>query len=137
MTIFGNIASLWLRCSELSISALVHVTYAASILTSAILIDACEFLSSGSFRHTATTNALNEAIEEFTKIENDSNISLESGVEALLANNNLFSGHEDAPIVLVHGIFGFGKGVSIYEQLFTHMFVNVRIQITTNFPFRI
>jgi hypothetical protein len=118
MAIFGKFTSLMLQCSELSISALMHVAYAASILTTAILNDVCEFLSSGSFRHTATSKVVNEAIEGITNIETDQSIALESGVEALLANNSLFTGHEDAPIVLVHGIFGFGKGVSAHPRLF-------------------
>lgn len=110
MSRLGDLISVVLRCTELSISALVHLTYGASILFSAMIADACELLSSGSFSISATATALEEAIGAKTNPHTEPTLTLENGVEAVHASAPIVEGHEDAPIVLVHGIFGFGKG---------------------------
>ncbi|MCO5596572.1 hypothetical protein L7F22_050637 [Adiantum nelumboides] len=104
MSRFGDYFSILLRCTEVAISAFVHITYGASILSSALLADVCELISSGSIDQSATVNALEEAVGA------DSELTSENAVEAVQASTPVVEGHDDAPIVLVHGIFGFGKG---------------------------
>lgn len=104
MSRFGDFVSIVLRCTELSISAFVHITYAASILASALLSDVHELISSGSINKSATVTVLEEAVGT------ESDLTSGNGAEAVHASNPIVEGHDDAPIVLVHGIFGFGKG---------------------------
>ncbi|MCO5569728.1 hypothetical protein L7F22_023443 [Adiantum nelumboides] len=104
MSRFGNYFSVLLRCTEVAISGFVHITYGASILSSALLADVCELISSGSIDQSATVAALEESVGA------DSELTSENGVEAVQASTPIVEGHDDAPIVLVHGIFGFGKG---------------------------
>eukprot|EP00250_Pteridium_aquilinum_P026504 c33105_g1_i1 orf=97-1620(+) len=108
MSWFGDLFSVVLLCTELLISAIVHLAYGASILFSALLADACELFASGSSAMASATGtaAVTAAAATFPLSEP----TLENCVEAAHASAPIVEGHEDAPIVLVHGIFGFGKG---------------------------
>lgn len=97
----GNLFSLLLCCTELSISSVVHLAYSASILSSAVIADICELLSSGSFSNFASPKPNPDPCPD---------TSLENGGDSVQTNGPFVADYEDAPIVLVHGIFGFGKG---------------------------
>lgn len=118
MSRLGDLFSLCLLCTELSISVFVHLIYAASILFSALILDFYEFISSGSISTSTTTTALEGitatalegTLESQPKPSTEPKITSEDAVEVVEASAPVIEGHEDAPIVLVHGIFGFGKG---------------------------
>lgn len=87
---------LWIvamQLSELFVSSLVHLLYGVYMFSSAVAGDLSQTLS-----------------EMFLK----PNMNMEVATNGTTSNvDNL------PPIVLVHGIFGFGKGVSFHSRLLT------------------
>ena len=86
-------ASAALQLTELFVSALVHMLYGFYIFSSAVAGDLSQTLSDWFFKPN-----MNLLVKEQQQSLNESSSKL-TNVEDL------------PPIVLVHGIFGFGKGV--------------------------
>lgn len=82
-----------LQLSELFVSSLVHVLYGFYIFSSAVAGD--------------LSLALNELLFKPNNVNNVELVPSETSVAPATANGDL------PPIVLVHGIFGFGKGVRV------------------------
>lgn len=95
-----------IQVAELSVSSVVHMFYGLYIFSSAVAGDLTQSLSESIFKPKGTIE-VRQIDQEKTKDVNDL-----------------------PPIVLVHGIFGFGKGVSsklsllFYMQVFFFVFVN-------------
>lgn len=79
----------YLQLVELFVSSLVHMLYGFYIFSSAVAGDLSQVLNE--YFHKANNNVNVEVKEEISKLNNANDLP---------------------PIVLVHGIFGFGKGVS-------------------------
>lgn len=77
-----------LQLTELCVSSLVHMLYGFYIFSSAVAGDLSQSLNDSFFRPSAIADAKNDVVSEETVNADDL-----------------------PPIVLVHGIFGFGKGV--------------------------
>ncbi|KAG0569655.1 hypothetical protein M758_6G101500 [Ceratodon purpureus] len=95
---------------ELLVSTLVHATYALNIFLSAVWID---FMSSftSSPQENARISPVIEADDSETDNRERSNcvmVRSESDDHKIGYAGSFMEGHEKAPIVLVHGIFGFG-----------------------------
>jgi hypothetical protein len=119
--------------AEVIVSIVVHLSYGLSIFGSAVWIDVMSILSASSSsnstppRHkpkVVTTVLHEEKPDDDPDHHHSSQLGLEEVAEenkkqqqlATIAtteesNRAFLDGHQKAPIVLVHGIFGFGKGV--------------------------
>eukprot|EP01018_Ginkgo_biloba_P039727 Gb_32161 [translate_table: standard] len=99
--------SLALSFSELFVSAAVHMGYGLYIFSTAVVSDFCEIVfNRRSIRSRIWNDSLWEAVGDAC---NKPNI-LASDCSRDIGNGPFFQGHEVVPIVLVHGILGFGKG---------------------------
>lgn len=83
-----------LQLAELSVSSVVHALFGLYIFSSAVAGDLTQSLSESIFNPKKTIVEVKQIDQEKTTDVND-----------LLP-----------PIVLVHGIFGFGKGVSLIKK---------------------
>ena len=110
---------------ELLVSTVVHATYALNIFFSALWIDFMSGFTS-SPQESARVAPVIEADENETDNRERSNcviVKTESDEHNLGYAGSFMEGHEKAPIVLVHGIFGFGAQVSRHisiDVLFCH-----------------
>ncbi|KAJ7558371.1 hypothetical protein O6H91_04G036200 [Diphasiastrum complanatum] len=91
--------------TEVLISALVHFVYAVVIFCSA-LVSHTAIVSTSKGRKSAKIVPLDLDNTELTQNPTMSLASADQGNH----NGTFLEGFEEAPIVLVHGIFGFGKG---------------------------
>lgn len=83
-----------LQLLELFVSSLVHIAYGFYIFSTAVAGDLSQALNEWIYNNHGSN------VKEVTNVDDDSKI--------------LSSAHEDLPpIVLLHGIFGFGKGVGL------------------------
>lgn len=88
----------FLALSELLLSSLVHMLYGFYIFSTAVASDLLQ--------------ALGECFRPNAEVVVKEVLSKESNLDGL------------PPIVLVHGIFGFGKGVMPYILALTFIFIN-------------
>lgn len=137
MGVYGGLRTIFwgiLCVLEVFVSIVVHASYALSILFSAIWIDIKTGSSSGP-QHSAKVTPLIEAAEQDTDYKGVSNfVVADTANESLSAAGAFFEAHEKVPIVLVHGLFGFGKGVrtcSIHSVPYKFLCVRVRPRFFT------
>lgn len=96
------VASLGLCFAELLLSSVIHLVYGLYIFSSAVAFDIVEILNN---HHLKKLKIWETVAESYSK----PNI-VDSEGSRDIGNGPYFEGYEVAPIVLVHGIFGFGKG---------------------------
>eukprot|EP00249_Psilotum_nudum_P000633 c12706_g1_i2 orf=407-1861(-) len=93
---------------ELITSSVVHLTYALSILSSSMVADFLQFFTSIRRFRCAKVVPISNILPDCTKSDL---MMLESELDGQeVSTAPVLVGQDDSPIVLVHGIFGFGKG---------------------------
>jgi hypothetical protein len=105
---------------ELLVSTVVHATFALNIFLSAVWLDYMSNFTS-SPQESARISPVIEADESETDNRERSScvvVRSESDEHNLGYAGSFMEGHEKAPIVLVHGIFGFGAKVSLYISVY-------------------
>jgi len=111
---------------EVLVSVVVHVSFAVNMFLKALWSDFKLSFICGP-QQSARVSPVIEADESEVDNRERSNVVVmrsESDTENLGFAGSFMEGHEKAPIVLVHGIFGFGAEVSffisVYDLCFCH-----------------
>ncbi|GLJ42880.1 hypothetical protein SUGI_0888830 [Cryptomeria japonica] len=105
MRIWG-VASAALSFAELFISSTIHMCYGFYIFSTAVALDLVEIINCHRLLRSRIWNIWAWEADSYTK----PNIVESNGNDKGIGNGPYFQGNELVPIVLVHGIFGFGKG---------------------------
>lgn len=95
-----------LSLAELFISSAIHMCFGFYIFSTAVALDLVEIINSRRLLRSRIWNIWAWEAESYSK----PNIVESSGNDTGIGNGPYFQGNELVPIVLVHGIFGFGKG---------------------------
>ncbi|XP_024524255.1 uncharacterized protein LOC9655290 [Selaginella moellendorffii] len=103
----------WWLFAELGLSVAVHFTYAMTIVSTVLLGDAIQLCCSSFRRRIRASRVV--ALQPEDESEEETHMFLANKgspqeSSATTHHGTFLDGHEKAPIVLVHGIFGFGKG---------------------------
>lgn len=105
---------------EVLVSIVVHVSYGLNLFLTALWIDFMSGFTSGP-EQCARVSPVIEADESEVDNRESSDCVMVSGESDGLKlgyAGSFMEGHEKAPIVLVHGIFGFGEKVSLYISFY-------------------
>eukprot|EP00252_Welwitschia_mirabilis_P002318 TRINITY_DN12242_c0_g1_i5.p1 TRINITY_DN12242_c0_g1~~TRINITY_DN12242_c0_g1_i5.p1 ORF type:complete len:239 (+),score=19.15 TRINITY_DN12242_c0_g1_i5:320-1036(+) len=96
--------SLGLSMGELAINTAIHMSYAIYVCCSAIALDFTEMVQ----QHRLSKARLWDYLVRFLVDREPSVVRSDRAGD--ISNGPFFEGFHIAPIILVHGIFGFGKG---------------------------
>lgn len=105
---------------EVLVSVVVHATYGLYMFLRGVWSDFTPDFTSGPQQCARVSPVIEADDSEVDNRERSNGVVMrsESDGRDLGYGGSFMEGHEEAPIVLVHGVFGFGAEVSLYMSIY-------------------